>query len=91
MRSASNAVAPTAPIVVIWSPTRLSCLQLSGHTHAGQIFPFTTLVKIDQPYVRGLHRHEATQIYVSEGTGYWGPPMRLGTWAEITTIELVPT
>ncbi len=66
-----------------------ACLQLSGHTHAGQIFPFTYLVKLDQPYVRGLHRHAATtQIYVSEGTGYWGPPMRLGTWAEITCLEL---
>lgn len=66
-----------------------ACLQLSGHTHAGQIFPFTYLVKLDQPYVTGLHQHGETQIYVSEGTGYWGPPMRLGTWAEITHIELV--
>jgi predicted MPP superfamily phosphohydrolase len=66
-----------------------ACLQLSGHTHAGQIFPFTYLVKLDQPYVRGLHAHGETQIYVSEGTGYWGPPMRLGTYAEITTIELL--
>ncbi|MFO0672474.1 MAG: hypothetical protein U0235_23175 [Polyangiaceae bacterium] len=47
-------------------------------------------MKLDQPYVRGLHRHEggSTQIYVSEGTGYWGPPMRLGTYAEITVLEL---
>jgi predicted MPP superfamily phosphohydrolase len=65
-----------------------ACLQISGHTHAGQIFPFTYFVKLDQPYVRGLHRRDGTQIYVSEGTGYWGPPMRLGTWAEITTLEL---
>lgn len=67
-----------------------ACLQLSGHTHAGQIFPFTYFVKLDQPYVSGLATHgDHTQIYVSEGTGYWGPPMRLGTWAEITNIELV--
>jgi predicted MPP superfamily phosphohydrolase len=63
-------------------------LQLSGHTHAGQIFPFNFFVRIDQPYVSGLHAHGPTQIYVSPGTGYWGPPMRLGTTAEITILEL---
>jgi uncharacterized protein len=63
-------------------------LQLSGHTHGGQIWPFTYLVKLQQPYVAGLHRHGDTQIYVSPGTGYWGPPMRLGTRAEITKIVL---
>ena len=63
-------------------------LQLSGHTHGGQFFPWNLMVKLDQPYVTGLHLHEATQIYVSEGTGYWGPPMRVGTRAEITRIEL---
>jgi len=66
-----------------------ACLQLSGHTHAGQIFPFTYFVKLDQPHVRGLESRGETQIYVSEGTGYWGPPMRLGTYAEISVIELV--
>jgi predicted MPP superfamily phosphohydrolase len=65
-------------------------LQLSGHTHGGQLFPFNYLVKLQQPYVAGLHTHGGTQIYVSQGTGYWGPPMRLGTSAEITRIELVP-
>jgi hypothetical protein len=65
-------------------------LQLSGHTHGGQIWPFTYLVYLQQPYVEGLHRHRdtATQIYVSAGTGFWGPPMRLGTKAEITHITL---
>ena len=65
-------------------------LQLSGHTHGGQIWPFTYLVYLQQPYVAGLHRHRdtATQIYVSPGTGFWGPPMRLGTVAEITHITL---
>jgi predicted MPP superfamily phosphohydrolase len=63
-------------------------LQLSGHTHGGQIWPFTYLVKLQQPYVAGLHRHGDTQIYVSPGTGYWGPPMRLGTRAEITRVTL---
>ncbi|HEY8378062.1 MAG TPA: metallophosphoesterase, partial [Nannocystis sp.] len=63
-------------------------LQLSGHTHGGQIFPFSLLVPLQQPYVAGLHRHGDTTIYVSRGTGYWGPPMRVGAPAELTRIEL---
>ncbi len=63
-------------------------LQLSGHTHGGQLFPFNLLVKLQQPYVSGFHMHEGTGIYVSNGTGYWGPPMRVGAPAEITHIEL---
>jgi predicted MPP superfamily phosphohydrolase len=65
-------------------------LQLSGHTHGGQIFPWNFMVRLQQPYVAGLHTHEGAQIYVSSGTGYWGPPMRLGAPAEITHIEVVP-
>jgi hypothetical protein len=65
-------------------------LQLSGHTHGGQIWPWSYLVGLNQPYVSGLHRHgDGTQIYVSQGTGYWGPPMRLGTSNEITLIRLI--
>jgi predicted MPP superfamily phosphohydrolase len=63
-------------------------LQLSGHTHGGQIFPWMYAVGLDQPYVSGLHDHGNAKIYVSCGTGYWGPPMRLGAPAEITHIEL---
>jgi len=67
-------------------------LQLSGHTHGGQIWPFNNVVKLVQPYVAGLHAHtEQTQIYVSRGTGYWGPPMRFRAPAEITKIVLAPT
>ena len=66
-------------------------LQLSGHTHGGQIWPFGALVRLNQPYVAGLHRHDdRTQIYVSRGTGYWGPPMRLFCPAEITKVVLAP-
>jgi hypothetical protein len=64
-------------------------LQLSGHTHGGQMWPFTWFVHLIQPYVAGLARHGSTQIYVSSGTGHWGPPMRLGTTSEITLIELL--
>lgn len=64
-------------------------LQLSGHTHGGQFFPFNLLIRWFQPVVRGLHRVGAkTQLYVSRGTGYWGPPSRLGVGGEITVIEL---
>ncbi|MCG8557110.1 MAG: metallophosphoesterase [Proteobacteria bacterium] len=65
-------------------------LQLSGHTHGGQIFPFGAATRLVQPYLSGLHRHSATtQIYVSRGTGLWGPPMRVLAPAEITQIVLV--
>ncbi len=63
-------------------------LQLSGHTHGGQLWPWTYMVYLQQPYVSGLHRHGDAQIYVSRGTGYWGPPMRVGAPAEITHITL---
>lgn len=63
-------------------------LQISGHTHGGQIFPWTLFVRLDQPYIAGLSQHEGTQIYVSRGTGYWGPPMRVAAPAEITVLEL---
>ncbi len=63
-------------------------LVLSGHTHGGQLWPMSYLVKLDQKYVNGLHRVGQTWAYVSEGTGYWGPPMRLGTHGEITKVVL---
>ena len=64
-------------------------LQLSGHTHGGQVFPMTLLVHLAHQFVLGLHREGDFQIYVSAGTGYWGPPMRLGTRSEITEILLM--
>jgi predicted MPP superfamily phosphohydrolase len=67
-------------------------LQLSGHTHGGQIVPFNLLVATAYPYVKGLHTHRqdgrAGQVYVSRGTGYWGPPLRLGSPPEIARIVL---
>lgn len=64
-------------------------LILCGHTHGGQIFPFNFLVKLEQPYVKGLHQHnDTTQVYVNKGTGFWGPPMRLGASSEITVLRL---
>jgi predicted MPP superfamily phosphohydrolase len=63
--------------------------QISGHTHGGQFFPWNFVIGLLQPYVSGLHTHENTQIYVSRGTGYWGPPVRVGSPSEITLIKLV--
>lgn len=64
-------------------------LMLSGHTHGGQIYPFRFLVKLVQPYLKGLHQHDKNlQIYINKGTGFWGPPMRLGASSEITLISI---
>ena len=64
-------------------------LQLSGHVHGGQLVPFNWLVRLQQPLVAGLYLVEKTYVYVSTGTGYWGPPMRVGSGSELTRIELV--
>ena len=63
-------------------------LQLSGHTHGGQFWPWNHFVRFQQPYTAGLHRHGRMQIYISRGTGYWGPPKRFGAPSEITRIIL---
>lgn len=89
---------PQVPVVLlahqpraVFEAARLGVdLQLSGHTHGGQIFPFNFLVYLQQPYVSGLHHHAETQIYVSKGAGFWGPPMRLGLPSEITHINVFP-
>jgi hypothetical protein len=63
-------------------------LQLSGHTHGGQIWPFVYFVRLAVPWVAGLYRSGASTLYVSRGTGFWGPPLRLLAPAEITEIVL---
>jgi hypothetical protein len=63
-------------------------LQLSGHTHGGQIWPFRYLVRLSTPYVVGHYRQNGAQLYVSRGTGFWGPAMRLFAPAEITEITI---
>lgn len=63
-------------------------LQLSGHTHAGQYFPFTLLIRFFHRYYKGLNYHKGMWIYINRGTGYWGPPLRLGAPPEITLIVL---
>ncbi|WP_067827457.1 metallophosphoesterase [Nocardia inohanensis] len=64
-------------------------LQISGHTHGGQIWPFHYLVRLEQPVVAGLSRHgDRTQLYASRGTGFWGPQLRLFAPSEITVLIL---
>ncbi len=98
---AARAVAgrpPGVPVVMLAHQPRSAGMcaaagahvMLCGHTHGGQYFPMNLLIHLFQPYVAGLHRHGAMQVYVSRGSGYWGPPNRLGAPSEVTRIELVP-
>jgi predicted MPP superfamily phosphohydrolase len=65
-------------------------LQLSGHTHGGQLLPWGWLARLWDPQVAGLGRFGRTWLYVSHGTGYWGPPLRVGTRCEIAAVTLTP-
>jgi predicted MPP superfamily phosphohydrolase len=65
-------------------------LQLSGHTHGGQFWPWNLFVRLQQPFTAGLHRLHDLWVYTSRGTGYWGPPKRFGAPSEITRLRLVP-
>ncbi|MBI2727711.1 MAG: metallophosphoesterase [Polaromonas sp.] len=64
-------------------------LQLSGHTHGGQFYPWNLFVQFQQPFSHGLHRLKDLWVYTSRGTGYWGPPKRFGAPSEISLIRLV--
>lgn len=66
-------------------------LQLSGHTHGGQFWPWVHFVRLQQPWVAGIHRLGRLTIYISRGTGYWGPPIRFAAPSEITRIRLRAT
>lgn len=89
---------PSLPVVLLAHHPRVITraapagvdLQLSGHTHGGQLLPLGYLARLFDPLVAGLKRFGETWLYVSEGTGFWGPPMRVGTTQEITAITLVP-
>lgn len=63
-------------------------LQISGHTHGGQIFPATVMIGLFFGHVRGLYRHDESHLYVSRGCGFWGPPARVGSPPEIVRITL---
>lgn len=63
-------------------------LLICGHTHWGQFFPFTMIVDFFNPYSRALNDHQGMKVYVNAGTGFWGPPLRLGAHSEITLFQL---
>src|SRR6185312_4552907 len=63
-------------------------LQLSGHTHGGQVVPFNLVVKLQQPVVSGLGEVDGTKVYVTNGAGFWGPPVRVGAKPQISLVEL---
>ncbi|WP_316800260.1 metallophosphoesterase [Pedobacter frigidisoli] len=64
-------------------------LQLSGHTHAGQLLPWSLFMKAFKPFAVGLNKCGKMWVYTNPGTGFWGPPIRLGTTSEITVLKLV--
>jgi uncharacterized protein len=63
-------------------------LQLSGHTHGGQLYPFHHVVAAAQPSLAGLSKVDDTWLYVTRGAGFWGPPVRVGAPPDITIVEL---
>lgn len=65
-------------------------VMLSGHTHNGQIYPFTLLVRLAFPYINGLYEEAGKYLHVTPGTGTWGPPMRLGSRNQVTVLRLEP-
>lgn len=95
--AAALAGAPQATAKILLAHQPASCeaasavgfdLQLSGHTHSGQYFPFNLMIGFFQRYYRGLNRHGDMWVYVNRGTGYWGPPLRAGVPSEITLLVL---
>jgi uncharacterized protein len=63
-------------------------LQLSGHTHGGQMVPFNLLVRLQQPLVSGLGEIDGTKVYVTNGAGFWGPPVRVGVPPQVSLVRL---
>ena len=76
------------PVLVEEAATRGVDLQLSGHTHGGQMWPFHYVVRLAQPSLAGLSTVDNTQLYVTRGAGFWGPPVRIGAPPDITVLSL---
>ena len=76
------------PILVEEAAAREVDLQLSGHTHGGQMWPFHYIVRLAQPTLAGLSTVDNTQLYVTRGAGFWGPPVRIGAPPDITVLSL---
>jgi predicted MPP superfamily phosphohydrolase len=76
------------PVQVADAASRGVDLQLSGHTHGGQLYPFHYVVRLSQPSLSGLSKVDDTWLYVTRGVGFWGPPVRVGAAPEISIVEL---
>ena len=76
------------PIMVAEAAARGVDLQVSGHTHGGQMWPFHYIVRLAQPSLAGLSTVDGTQLYVTRGAGFWGPPVRIGAPPDITVLSL---
>lgn len=76
------------PVLVEQAAARGVDLQLSGHTHGGQMWPFHYIVRLAQPSLAGLSAVDDTQLYVTRGAGFWGPPLRIGAPPDITVLSL---
>ncbi|MBG0814467.1 metallophosphoesterase [Planomonospora sp. ID82291] len=87
-RSRSVVLLAHQPVQAVQAAEHGVDLQLSGHTHGGQMAPFNLVVPVQQPVVAGLGEVGGTQVYVTRGAGFWGPPVRVGAPPEITLLEL---
>ncbi|SCE43075.1 hypothetical protein GA0115235_11964 [Streptomyces sp. DpondAA-F4a] len=87
-RSRASVLLAHQPIVIDDAVAHGVDLQLSGHTHGGQLWPGNLLAELANPTVAGLERYGDTQLYVSRGAGAWGPPVRVGAPSDITVVEL---
>ncbi|MER5645090.1 metallophosphoesterase [Streptosporangium sp. NPDC002524] len=87
-RSRSTVLLAHQPVQAVQAATYGVDLQLSGHTHGGQMVPFNLIVPMQQPVVSGLGEVDGTQVYVTRGAGFWGPPVRVGAPPEITLLEV---
>ncbi|MER5762929.1 metallophosphoesterase [Streptomyces sp. NPDC002082] len=87
-RARSAVLLAHQPIVIDEAVRYGADLQLSGHTHGGQLWPGEYVAELANPTVAGLERYGDTQLYVSRGAGAWGPPVRVGAPSDITVVEL---
>ena len=87
-RSRAAVLLAHQPVVIHEAVRHGVDLQLSGHTHGGQVWPGPLIAKLANPTVAGLERYGDTQLYVSRGAGAWGPPVRVGAPSDITVVEL---
>ncbi|WP_433369455.1 metallophosphoesterase [Streptosporangium sp. CA-115845] len=87
-RSRSTVLLAHQPVQAVQAATYGVDLQLSGHTHGGQMVPFNLIIPMQQPVVSGLGEVDGTQVYVTRGAGFWGPPVRVGAPPEITLLEV---